>query len=152
MWAWCLDSQSPWVVEYFLFVILCSTIREISLSHLDDKTRELTVSLGSAQQVLPLRPCATFLAISGSLQRFCGPCNDVDLLIPPVYQCSNDWARGSFPLLPRVVGSYPVYVKWFFLSVLQGRNGCQRYLAIEGDTLTPTFCGTLGKHMQVNDL
>ena len=57
--------MTPWVVKYFLFVILCFTTLEISLSHKDDKTSELTASLGSAWQAPPLRPCATFLIIFG---------------------------------------------------------------------------------------
>ena len=91
--------MTPWVVKYFLFVILCFTTLEISLSHKDDKTSELIASLGSAWRVPPLRPCATFLAIGGEpLQWFCGPCNDVDLLIPTVYQCSFDRARDTTPI------------------------------------------------------
>ena len=93
---WYLHHKIPWIVKYFLFVILCFTVLDIFPSHKGDKTSELIASLGSAWREPPLRPCATFLAIGGEpLQWLCGPCNDVDLLIPTVYQCSFDGARGT---------------------------------------------------------
>ena len=108
-------------MKYFLFVILCFTTFEISLSHKDDKTSELIASLGSAWREPPLRACATFLAIGGEpLQWFCGPCNDVDLLIPTVYQCSLDGARDALPQFLGVVEGYLAPVKGFSLVYCKG--------------------------------
>ena len=121
---WYLHHKIPWIVKYYLFVILCFTVLDIFRSHKGDKTSELIASLGSAWRAPPLRPCATFLVIGEeSLQWFCGSCNDVDLLIPTVYQCSLDGARDALPQFLGVVEGYLAPVKGFSLVYCKGEMG-----------------------------
>ena len=141
---WYLHHKIPWIVKYFLFVILCFTVLDIFRSHKGDKTSELIASLGSAWRAPPLRPCATFLVIGEeSLQWFCGSCNDVDLLIPTVYQCSLDGARDALPQFLGVVEGYLAPVKGF---PWESGVPCDSGRSYDYNP----FC-ILGKHMLKND-